>query len=410
MSVLGMIMYTLANSVWLLLYWLYQHPFKTPQSPQNARRSVRLRRRLRSRQGSLLESLGIVYTGKPFYSFDDHFHSFQEVSDSCKKAGLEKCGLIIGVDYTASNEWQGRKSFHGQCLHKIIPGRIYNPYQKVISIIGQTLEPFDEDNIIPAYGFGDSVTLGDKVFPLFSGGLMCRGFKEVLECYSNMASKLVLSGPTNFAPLIHQAIDIVKKTGTYHILIVIADGQVNEEEPTIDAIIQASKYPLSIVVVGVGDGPWDLMEEFDNHLPLRTFDNFQFVNFHEATSKSKHPDANLALHVMMEIPLQYKTIKAMGYLSNGKSSEAVTNTKKSPSSDREKMQDLTRIRSQGTIRNKSRGSSLETLCGANGSKSLDAKREKSLGADKGRPWSMVNSKSQLEGSESSQDVCQQTDV
>lgn len=328
MSVIGIIMYALGNSVWLLLFWLYQHPFnKTPPSPENGRSSVRSRRRMRNRQGSLLEALGIVYTEKPFYSFDDHFHSFQEVSESCKKAGLEKCGLIIGVDYTASNEWQGRKSFNGQCLHKIIPGRVYNPYQKVISIIGQTLEPFDDDNIIPAYGFGDSVTLGDKVFPLFRDQTMCRGFKDVLECYSNMASKLVLSGPTNFAPLIHQAIEIVKRKGTYHILIVIADGQVNEEELTIDAIIRASQYPLSIVVVGVGDGPWDLMEEFDNHLPSRTFDNFQFVNYHDVTSKAKHPDANLALHVMMEIPLQYKTIKAMGYIRDRKRPEATEEQK-----------------------------------------------------------------------------------
>ncbi|OWF40267.1 E3 ubiquitin-protein ligase RGLG4-like [Mizuhopecten yessoensis] len=423
MSAFAVIMYSLANSLWFLLYWLYQHPFKTPQSPQNARSSVR-RRRLRNRQGSLLEALGIVYTDKPFYSFNDHFHSFQEVSDSCKKAGLEKCGLIIGVDYTASNEWQGRKSFNGQCLHKIVPGRVYNPYQKVISIIGQTLEPFDDDNIIPAYGFGDSVTLGDKVFPLFNDDWMCRGFKEVLECYSNMASKLILSGPTNFAPLIHQAIDIVKKTGTYHILIVIADGQVNEEEHTIDAIIQASKYPLSIVVVGVGDGPWDLMEEFDNHLPSRTFDNFQFVNYHEATSKSKHPDANLALHVMMEIPLQYKTIKAMGYLKNSKSSATDNSGKKTQSSGMEKTLDFRRVRSATS--DKSLGSSVEKLRDINGSKSLDAnwdksqgtKRDrsqsanldKSRGSDRERPSSMVCSKSQLEVSENSVNVSHQTDV
>ena len=276
-----------------------------------------VRRQRFKRQPSLFTLLGLTYDKvRPFNSIDDHFHSFTEVTDACKRAGLEKCGLIIGVDFTASNEWQGRKSFSGNCLHRLNQAKIYNPYQKVISIIGQTLEPFDDDRLIPAFGFGDTVTVGDSVFPFVSDESPCSGFSEVLDRYSHVASKVSFSGPTNFAPLIHKAIEIVEKLNKYHILIIIADGQVNEEEETVNAIVEASNHPLSIVVVGVGDGPWELMEEFDDQLPKRQFDNFQFVNYHEVTSKVKHPDANFALHVMMEIPLQYRTIKQMGYLNS----------------------------------------------------------------------------------------------
>ena len=47
----------------------------------------------------------------------------------------------------------GRHSFHRKSLHAI--GNTPNPYEQAISIIGRTLSPFDEDNLIPCFGFGD---------------------------------------------------------------------------------------------------------------------------------------------------------------------------------------------------------------------------------------------------------------
>ena len=50
---------------------------------------------------------------------------------------------------------------------------------------------------------------------------------------------------------------------------------------TKQAIEEASKYPLSIICIGVGDGPFDKMEDFDDDLGNSKFDNFNFVNFNK---------------------------------------------------------------------------------------------------------------------------------
>jgi E3 ubiquitin-protein ligase RGLG len=97
-------------------------------------------------------------------------------------------------------------------------------------------------------------------------------------------------------------------------------GQLSpQERDTINAIVKASEYPLSIVLVGVGDGPWDTMKQFDDNIPSRAFDNFQFVNFTEIMLRNipgSKKEAEFALAALMEIPSQYKAtmdLQLLGY-------------------------------------------------------------------------------------------------
>ncbi|KAK8647554.1 hypothetical protein V6N13_121287 [Hibiscus sabdariffa] len=269
---------------------------------------------------------------------DDDYQTLDQVTAALAHAGLKSSKLILGIDFTKSNEWTGASSFNGKSLHHT--GFGLNPYEQAISIIGQTLSAFDDDNLIPCYGFGDASTRDEDVFSFYPGERFCNGFEEVLDRYREIVPHLRLVGPTSFAPIIERAMTVVDQSGgQYHVLLIVTDGQVTrhvdlqpgqlspQEQKTIDAIVRASEFPLSIVLVGVGDGPWGMMREFRDNIPARAFDNFQFVNFTEIMLKNTHPlrkQAEFALSALKEIPSQYEAIIELGLLGGrGNTSQRV---------------------------------------------------------------------------------------
>jgi len=114
----------------------------------------------------------------------------------------------------------GTRSFQRRSLHHI--GDVTNPYEQAISIIGRTLSAFDEDNLIPCFGFGDGIFLlkkdwmyclghflcsGDhmqsilaasthdqEVFSFYPDERFCNGFEEVLKQYRELVPQLQLAG------------------------------------------------------------------------------------------------------------------------------------------------------------------------------------------------------------------------
>nr|DAD23732.1 TPA_asm: hypothetical protein HUJ06_025195 [Nelumbo nucifera] len=177
-------------------------------------------------------------------------------------------------------------------------------------------------------------THDQEVFSFYPDNRPCNGFEEALTRYRELVPRLRLAGPTSFAPIIETAIGIVDNSGgQYHVLMIIADGQVTrsidteigqlspQEHDTINAIVKASDYPLSIVLVGVGDGPWDMMRQFDDNIPARAFDNFQFVNFTELMSRNipaSKKETEFAVSALMEIPSQYKATLELQLLGRRK--------------------------------------------------------------------------------------------
>ncbi|XP_042492575.1 E3 ubiquitin-protein ligase RGLG3-like [Macadamia integrifolia] len=259
----------------------------------------------------------------------DSANSLDEVVSALMEAELEGIKLIFAIDFTRSNLWTGMNSFNRRSLHEI--GSIPNPYEQAISIIGRTLAPFVMDNFIYCFGFGDASTQGKDIFNFFPDGRPCHGIDEALGRYKEIVASLELSAPTSFAPIIDASTDIVERSnGQYHVLIIFSDGQVTrennlqdgelspQEKATINSIVEASQYPLSIILVGVGDGPWQAMQQIIHNIPeYRPFDNFEFVEFTKIMSEQKN-EAAFALAALKEIPSQYKVTQKLMIVESGR--------------------------------------------------------------------------------------------
>lgn len=218
--------------------------------------------------------------------------------------------MIVGVDFTASNGQPSDPS----SLHYLNINRM-NDYELSIRSCASIVAYYDHDQSFPVYGFG-GVPPGfvdvQHVFPLnfnYTGSHEVKSVDEMLNVYRNAVSKTSLFGPTCFAPIIWNSLNICKSNNPqyYYILLILTDGIINDQDDTITAIIEASKYPISIIIVGIGRADFSNMEILDgDEIPLSNKkgivqrDIVQFVEF----SKYKDNAQQLAEEVLKEIPKQ----------------------------------------------------------------------------------------------------------
>lgn len=124
-----------------------------------------------------------------------------------------------------------------------------------------------------------------------------------------------LSGPTNFSPIINHVASIAataaqtNSASQYYVLLILTDGEITDFDQTRDAIVRASRMPLSIIIVGVGPADFKAMELLDgDDGVLRsttgeaiTRDIVQFVPFRQFKDA---PMSSLAQSVLAEVPNQ----------------------------------------------------------------------------------------------------------
>jgi len=99
----------------------------------------------------------------------------------------------------------------------------------------------------------------------------------------------------------------------YTVLLLLTDGQANDIDASVRAIVEASSSPLSIIIVGVGGADFSAMEFLDSDGQrlssggrVAQRDIVQFVPFrkHAAVGGNGNAGPRLAADVLAELPGQ----------------------------------------------------------------------------------------------------------
>jgi len=199
--------------------------------------------------------------------------------------GGTEIAVTFAIDFTGSNGAKHLKTslHYNNPNYNINDFFSMNDYEKAISSIGYVLEPYDSNKSMEVYGYGGKFFGRDNVefdCPLTDNHEhpSVIGVAGILEAYHNALQTVKLSGPTNFAPIIKKIAEDTQKDlpppyennplPKYHILTIITDGVISDINRTIEAIINASDRPLSIIIIGVGKEDFEKMNvlDGDNHV------------------------------------------------------------------------------------------------------------------------------------------------
>ncbi|XP_059188447.1 copine Va isoform X2 [Centropristis striata] len=225
--------------------------------------------------------------------------------------------FTVAIDFTASN---GNPS-QSTSLHYMNPYQM-NAYAMALKAVGEIIQDYDSDKMFPALGFGAKLPPDGRVsheFPLNGNteNPYCNGMEGILEAYHQSLKTVQLYGPTNFAPVVNHVARYAAavQDGTqYFVLLIITDGVISDMAQTKEAIVNAAKLPMSIIIVGVGQAEFDAMVELDgddirisSRGKLAERDIVQFVPFRDYMDRTGNhvlSMARLAKDVLAEIPDQ----------------------------------------------------------------------------------------------------------
>jgi hypothetical protein len=170
----------------------------------------------------------------------------------------------VAIDYSSSNlDPKNPDSLHTLKMDN-------NKYCKAIKSCGKILQNYDRYLMFNVFGFAGLPSKKAKevsqCFPLNGKPKdpSIKGLDAVINTYKESLKVVELVGPTYFQHIVKNIVEITKKSNksefSYQVFLILTDGKVEDMNETLDALVEASKLPISIIIVGIGSGDFGKMD------------------------------------------------------------------------------------------------------------------------------------------------------
>eukprot|EP01094_Clydonella_sp_ATCC50884_P026912 TRINITY_DN7530_c0_g1_i1.p1 TRINITY_DN7530_c0_g1~~TRINITY_DN7530_c0_g1_i1.p1 ORF type:complete len:632 (+),score=109.72 TRINITY_DN7530_c0_g1_i1:135-2030(+) len=173
---------------------------------------------------------------------------------------------MIAIDFTASN----KPCTDPKSLHAVEQG-IDNSYERAINAIGDVLKYHHKGQQPKVLGFGGAIA-EERVTHCFD--LPLKEVEEsqgeddgmsVIDIYRSSVPRIRFAGPSVLSHIIDCAVaqamgNDADQSIRYTVLVIITDGDICDARDVADLLVEASALPLSIIFVGVGQGPFPRLD------------------------------------------------------------------------------------------------------------------------------------------------------
>ncbi|KAE9421829.1 hypothetical protein Angca_003085, partial [Angiostrongylus cantonensis] len=200
-------------------------------------------KRIHEKMSISLESLELIHGESFFSAIKDGIHLH----------------LTTAVDLTASNGNPNQPD----SLHYIHP-HTQSPYMNAMAKLTPLFLSYMAHTRVGALGFGARTGPQFELSQCFAlsgshSDPQVNGLSGLLDAYRHARLTVQPFAPTDFSEVIYHVSKFAKAEsrrhlGLYFVLLILTDGGLTNPRRTVDAIVDCSVHPISIIAVGIGTG------------------------------------------------------------------------------------------------------------------------------------------------------------